>query len=65
MNQKTEWGGAKIPGLVVSNPKGIAKEKIDLATKAEVLEMNNKNTNKGGRGQKRVVYLGDDTKGEM
>ena len=27
LNIKTEWGGAKIPGILVTQPKGVAKVK--------------------------------------
>ena len=27
LNLKTEWGGAKIPGILVSQPKGVSKAK--------------------------------------
>ena len=26
LNRKTEWGGAKIPGILVTQPKGVAKQ---------------------------------------
>ena len=27
LNRKTEWGGAKIPGILVTQPKGVVKHK--------------------------------------
>ena len=27
LNSKTEWGGAKIPSLMIANPKGVSKTK--------------------------------------
>ena len=29
LNLKTEWGGAKIPGILVSQPKGVSKARYE------------------------------------
>ena len=47
-NLKTEWGGAKIPDLVVSNPKGRAKERIRLNTKEPQVEKEVSDVQEGG-----------------
>ena len=58
LNRKSEWGGAKIPGIVVQTPKGVVSEKFGKEEKeendnetqrcAEILEK------AGKKGQKRV-----------
>ena len=66
-------GGAKIPGILVTQPKGVAKSKEedkenqDSGAKQDleqVLEL--ASWQKGGkRGTKRLKYLGDETKFNM
>ena len=68
LNQKTEWGGAKIPSLLVNSPKGLAKdyrkvrskdsEKAEPQKPAWILEEAIR------RGQKRLKYTGDDSNPE-
>ena len=58
LNNKTEWGGAKVPGLLVTSPKGTGGKKAENKTKdPEVFWVQTG----GERGQKRIRYLGDDT----
>ena len=62
LNRKSEWGGAKLPGLDVLTPKGVVKE--DFGNEKEQQEAEEeaarimKEANK--KGQKRIRYLGDD-----
>ena len=62
LNNKSEWGGAKIPGLLVSTPKGIASDQEVKEDKGP--EVSWVLTSKG-RGQKRFKYWGDDTGKEL
>ena len=69
LNKKTEWGGAKIPGILVTQPKGVAKQQKEITDTEEntdeVIKINiepqtySRNRNK--RGTKRLKYVGDDT----
>ena len=69
-------GGAKIPGILVTQPKGVAKTKENLKeavkeafqdqnTRQIGLEQDSEPRNlwiRGKRGTKRLQYLGDDSK---
>ena len=60
LNQKSEWGGAKIPALLVTSPKGI----VNVSCRTEIDEQQERAQeilNKAGRrGLKRLSYLGED-----
>ena len=63
LNQKTEWGGAKIPSLLAKSPKGVARLVRSQETEADpdiepqwILE------EAVNRGRKRLEYLDDDRK---
>ena len=66
-------GGAKIPGILVTQPKGVAKirgedeENQDPRAKQDLEQMLEPQVwQKGGkRGTKRLKYLGDDSKFNM
>ena len=64
LNRKTEWGGAKIPGILVTQPKGVAKQTKNATNiednKAE-FEVKIESNNKNRRGFKRMKYKGDDS----
>ena len=76
LNTKTEWGGAKIPGILVTQPKGVAKVKGEDGDSQdpgsgqqqdlEQVVLEPQVWQKGGkRGIKRLKYLGDDSKFNM
>lgn len=68
LNRKTEGGGAKIPGILVTHPKGIAKQQKDRTEMKEdaeeprniIVEPQTYNS-RNRRGIKRLKYIGDDT----
>ena len=61
LNSKNEWGGAKIPSLLVSSPKGIAKTQVTEnegpeGSKEELPEHISVFRQAISRGQKRIQY---------
>ena len=61
LNLKTEWGGAKIPGILVSQPKGVSKTKsVENRTSVELHQEGSKMNSKKSKGIKRITYNGDD-----
>ena len=64
LNLKTEWGGAKIPGILVSQPKGVSKvEEPDSRMIKEHKEEKERFVSK--KGTKRIAYNGDDRRREI
>ena len=65
MNRKSEWGGAKIPGLVVESPKGVVNKDFGKQKEKEITQdeagIIMKEYLRRGRKEKRMRYLGDDT----
>ena len=59
MNVKTEWGGAKIPGILVSQPKGVSRIREPDSRMKEDREDKGRFVSK--KGTKRIAYNGDDT----
>lgn len=60
LNLKSEWGGAKIPSLLVSTPKGLAKlieETEDGEPSQETQEIKKRLKEAATRGQKRLEYM--------
>ena len=71
LNRKSEWGGTKIPGIVISTPKGVVtesfgKENQEKGRKGAEEEINAARKLKEAikQGRKRLRYLEDDTKEE-
>lgn len=58
LNLKTEWSGAKIPGLLVSNPNEMAKEgrKYGKEETSQNLSAREKNYKAAKRGNKILNY---------
>lgn len=67
LNSKTEWVGAKIPAILVSNPKGVSKSKeLSAGDTGDMVEMAPDqrleiNLRNGRRGMKILKYVGDDS----
>ena len=62
LNLKTEWGGAKIPSLLVNTPKGLVKlieEASEEAGSCEDIQKRLKEAVR--RGQKRLEYVEDES----
>ena len=71
LNRKSEWGGTKIPDIIVSTPKGVVtesfgKENEEKGRKEAEEEVNaaRKLREAIKQGRKRLRYLEDDTKEE-
>ena len=61
LNLKTEWGGAKIPGILVTQPKGVSKARsVENQTPTEPQEERFRTSSRRNKGIKRTKYNGDD-----
>ena len=57
LNQKSEWGGAKIPGLDVRTPKGLHKGKINVDGRSlHQIDLSELINEAKKRGKKRLQY---------
>ena len=60
LNLKSEWGGAKIPSLLVNTPKGLARlieETEEGEPSQETQEIKKRLKEAAVRGQKRLEYM--------
>ena len=57
LNAKYEWGGAKIPSILVTSPKGTAAAKTDKGEKEEEFDGKERLQTALRRGQQRLRYV--------